>query len=291
MKKRLITGIILVLLLAPVIYFGNYFMAGLTLLLMILGLYEFYNVKKKAKLEKIPLYTYFISLVFSYLMIFDIPIKGFPSFDYANGVLNVFNINIIWIILLAVSLFTSSIFDKKFKLNDVFYLFTTTMYLSLGLKGFLYLRSFGNNIGLFLILYVLIVTCVTDMFAYFGGMTCYKLFGNDKVHKLNERISPKKTIEGTIVGTVFGTICGLVFALIAFKNTQFGYPFYIYLIISLVISICGQIGDLLLSAIKRHFEIKDYSNILPGHGGILDRFDSIILNCMITAIIVSILLL
>ena len=118
-------------------------------------------------------------------------------------------------------------------------------------------------------------------------MTCYKLLGNDKVHKLNERISPKKTIEGSLVGTLFGSACGFLF--IFFFNNSLNLKWYVLLIMSIVLSISGQIGDLILSANKRHFNVKDYSKLLPGHGGVLDRLDSILLNSMIAALFISLL--
>jgi CDP-diglyceride synthetase len=182
-----------------------------------------------------------------------------------------------------------SVFDKRYTIVDSIYAFTTMLYLSLGLKGMLYLRSVGGveniNHGIMVIVFVLLVTCLTDIFAYFGGMTCYKILGADKVHKLNERISPKKTIEGTIVGTLFGTGLGFLFAILALKNVDLGITHWsLYLLMSFVLSIFGQIGDLVLSAVKRHFGIKDYSNLLPGHGGVLDRIDSLLLNSMMAAI-------
>ena len=137
-----------------------------------------------------------------------------------------------------------------------------------------------------MLVYVILVTFLTDIFAYFGGMTCYKLLGADKVHKLNERISPKKTIEGTIVGTVVATIAGFFVGIYLIGSGSYS-SWYIVLILSFVLSICGQIGDLILSAVKREFKIKDYSNLLPGHGGILDRIDSLLINCMVAAIIIA----
>ena len=231
---------------------------------------------------------YVLTIIFAFLIIFDIPLFT-GSFNYQTGVLDAYIVNPLWIVLSAVVILSCSVFDKRYTIIDSIYAFTTMLYLSLGLKGMLYLRSVGGveniNHGTMVIVYVLLVTCLTDIFAYFGGMTCYKLLGADKVHKLNERISPKKTIEGTIIGTLFGTGLGFLFAMLALKNVDLGIAHWsIYLLMSFVLSICGQIGDLVLSAVKRHFAIKDYSNLLPGHGGVLDRIDSLLLNSMIAAI-------
>ena len=288
MKTRIITGALLFLFVTPFIIFGTYSMAVFVLLLMTLGMIEFLNVKKNANLNKYPIYMYVLTILFAFLIIFDIPLFT-GSFNYQTGVLDAYIVNPLWIVLSAVVILSCSVFDKRYTIIDSIYAFTTMLYLSLGLKGMLYLRSVGGvesiNHGTMVIVYVLLVTCLTDIFAYFGGMTCYKLLGADKVHKLNERISPKKTIEGTIVGTIFGTGLGFLFAMLALKNVNLGITHWsIYLLMSFVLSICGQIGDLVLSAVKRHFAIKDYSNLLPGHGGVLDRIDSLLLNSMIAAI-------
>lgn len=108
---------------------------------------------------------------------------------------------------------------------------------------------------------------VTDVFALFSGM----LFGK---HKLSPEISPKKTIEGSIGGSLFGTVAVVIYG--AVVNWFFDASFHLILLAlaGFLMTVVGQIGDLLLSLIKRQYHIKDYGRILPGHGGILDRFDS-----------------
>jgi phosphatidate cytidylyltransferase len=105
---------------------------------------------------------------------------------------------------------------------------------------------------------------MTDIFALFGGMLIGK-------HKLTS-ISPKKTIEGSIVGLIVCTMISTTYYLIAI-NENIGFKI---LPIIILLSISGQAGDLFFSLIKRENGIKDYSNLIPGHGGILDRFDSLI---------------
>ena len=308
MKTRIITGLLIFLFVLPFVVFGNHFMMAFIILLLGAGVYEFLNVKAKAKQDKIPLYVYIISFIFAYLIVFDLPIYNLSYsssslvlmlndgvFNYKLGVLQEYFINPIWIISYVFVLFTCSVFDKKFKITDAMYTFATIIYLSLGLKGMLYLRSWGIDkysqntfTGLAMLIYVLVVTCSTDIFAYFGGMTCYKLLGADKVHKLNERISPKKTIEGTIVGTLLATIFGF-FVMTYLVNGGRYDSWYLSLLLSFMLSICGQIGDLILSAVKREYGIKDYSNLLPGHGGVLDRLDSILINCMIAAVFIALM--
>ena len=289
MKQRTITGIIIAIFVIPFIIFGQYFIAALVSLLAMLSIKEFLDIKKNAKENKIPTYVYVICMLFSLLMIFDIYFISEYGFNFLTAKIEKFGLNTLWVMLLAISLFSSSVFDKKFSIVDSFYSFATTVFLSLGLKGMLYLRLYGqtDRLGILLLAYVLLISCLTDIFAYFGGMTCYKLLGNDKVHKLNERISPKKTIEGCLVGTLIGTALGFIFALFLLKELNFKW--YLLLIMSLALSLAGQIGDLILSANKRHFNVKDYSNLLPGHGGVLDRIDSLLLNCMIAAAFISLI--
>jgi CDP-diglyceride synthetase len=214
MKKRTITGVLLALFVAPFVVFGTHFIALFILLVMGIGVYELLDIKRKANMEAIPIYIFVLSMIFSFLLIFDIPYISSYAFDYKNGILPTYGLNTLWVILFIITLLASSVFDKKYSIIDAVYTFTMVMFLSLGLKGMLYVRSFGGvsniNDGTLLLLYVLITTCATDIFAYFGGMTCYRLLGTSKVHKLNERISPKKTIEGTVVGTIFGTGLGFL---------------------------------------------------------------------------------
>ncbi len=104
----------------------------------------------------------------------------------------------------------------------------------------------------------------TDISAYFSGM----LFGK---HKLCPDLSPKKTIEGAIGGTIGATIIGFIIAVIFARSLILHF-----IIASIIASILSQLGDLTASAYKRKMGIKDYGNLIPGHGGIMDRFDSVL---------------
>ena len=107
---------------------------------------------------------------------------------------------------------------------------------------------------------------MTDAFAYFTGF----FIG---CNKLCEKISPKKTWEGAIGGTVVGTLVATFFYLFLINSEV---NVFLVIGITFLLTVVGQIGDLFFSSIKRHYKIKDFSNLIPGHGGILDRFDSII---------------
>src|SRR5699024_10426524 len=118
--------------------------------------------------------------------------------------------------------------------------------------------------GLAAMLYSLFSVWATDTGAYFFG----KAFGK---HKLWPKISPNKTVEGAVGGIILAVIIAIVFNLVH----PFNYTLVTIIGVTILASIFGQIGDLVESAFKRHFQVKDSGTILPGHGGILDRFDSI----------------
>ncbi len=130
--------------------------------------------------------------------------------------------------------------------------------------------------GLYYLLMLLNFSSVCDMGAYFVGVTCGK-------HKLCPNISPKKTIEGAVGGIASSLIFAVVFMLI-FNQTDKLVP---TLIVTIPLCAVGMIGDLFASAIKRSVGLKDYSNLIPGHGGILDRVDSILLIAPVMALFVS----
>jgi len=120
--------------------------------------------------------------------------------------------------------------------------------------------------------YLLLTIWFTDSFAYIGGMR----FGKNK---LSPKISPNKSIEGSVIGSLSSIVIALVF----YFTTSIFTNLAVAIGITLVVSVIGQFGDLIESAYKREYGVKDSSNLLPGHGGIFDRFDSVILSapCLI----------
>lgn len=141
-----------------------------------------------------------------------------------------------------------------------------TFYLTVAFSSMVLLRDLPNGVLLFLLPFV--GSWVTDTFAYFTG----RLIGR---HKLAPAISPKKTVEGSIGGIVFAVGAFAAFGVIAAaRGVAPRYP--ALLVCGLLVSVVSQIGDLALSAIKREQGIKDYGRLFPGHGGVLDRFDSVI---------------
>ncbi len=231
---------------------------------------------------------------------------AFVDYRTGGGGIASISVSTIAIAVLLFVLFFFQILHEKFSVADVTYLFTMVIFVGIGIQAMLFLRYLPK--GIFdalnetadstynynfiststLFFYVILVTIMTDTGAYFIGV----LFGK---HKMNERISPKKTWEGFAGGIAFGTIFGILFLFIL---SICGYPVlpvfdlsnpinWLNVIgISLVLPFTATLGDFIFSAIKRHYGIKDFSNIIKGHGGFLDRLDSIITASIIAAIII-----
>ena len=156
----------------------------------------------------------------------------------------------------------------------------TAIYIIAGFSAMVYLHDFHQG-GKYLYLLTFIGAWVPDTFAYFTGM----LFGK---HKLIPDVSPKKTVEGAIGGVVFCVLAFIGFALI-YNHVLLAeegklLPIWLMAIIGFVTAVVSMVGDLTMSLIKRHYGIKDYGKILPGHGGFLDRFDSVIAVAVILAV-------
>ena len=166
-----------------------------------------------------------------------------------------------------VMLFTVSIItNMKYNITDLAITFMGICYIPLFLMYIPMLL--GEENGKILVWYVIIWAWATDIFAYCIG----KRIGKHKFSK----ISPNKSIEGCIGGTIGAIICTIIYTIII--NIFFKLNINIFAItgISIILSLIGQIGDFAASSIKRHVGIKDFSNLLPGHGGMLDRIDRLI---------------
>lgn len=160
------------------------------------------------------------------------------------------------------------VLTKKTKTDviDIAITFFGICYVVLFLMFASLIREMPN--GKWLIWYVFITSWVTDVAAYTTGMTIGKHHFTD--------ISPKKTTEGCIGGTLGALICTILFTILVNRFTNLNINYLLISILGLVLSIIGQIGDLSASTIKRYAGIKDYSDLIPGHGGMLDRIDSVI---------------
>jgi phosphatidate cytidylyltransferase len=152
--------------------------------------------------------------------------------------------------------------NHVYNINDALFLVGSVFLLGISVSLLIVLRE--QN--LMRVLYLFIITTMTDTYALIGGMLVGK-------HKLLESISPKKTWEGLIIGTVFGVLISVVFYYITIDDS---INILSLMLGTTLLSLIGQFGDLAFSSIKRLYNKKDFSNLMPGHGGILDRLDSFI---------------
>ena len=155
-----------------------------------------------------------------------------------------------------------------FAFGEAASVFFAVIYISVGFAALSAIR-YGVDRGAYLCLLAFIGPFTTDTFAYFTG----RFFGR---HKLIPEVSPKKTVEGSIGGTVFGVVGYIVFGLVMQYGYDFSVNYWMLGIAGLLVAVISQIGDLIASLIKREHGIKDYGKIFPGHGGVMDRFDSVL---------------
>lgn len=160
------------------------------------------------------------------------------------------------------------VLTKKTKTNviDIAITFFGVCYIVIFLMFMSLIRELDK--GKFLIWYVFIASWLTDVFAYLVGKAIGKHHFTD--------VSPNKTIEGCIGGTVGSVICMVIYTVLLNQFAGFNFNIFLIIIVGIILSIIGQIGDLSASAIKRYSGIKDYSDLIPGHGGMVDRVDSVV---------------
>jgi phosphatidate cytidylyltransferase len=247
MNKRYISAIIaLPVLLIVTIAGGNLFKASVIIITGI-ALQEYINAYKNTQSKAI------LGVLGAGFLLYY-PIINIYGFEYVLPV-----IFLVVILSLATPIFTKSY---------------TVISSSVTITGFIYIVGFFSLLILMrehtngdrLIWLVFIIAWCSDTFAYFAGRTLGK-------RKLCPEVSPKKTVEGSI-GGVLGCVVGVV--IWGYVNQTISFEWVQLIILAILGSIVSQIGDLSASLIKRHIGIKDYGKIMPGHGGILDRFDSIL---------------
>ena len=182
------------------------------------------------------------------------------------------------VILTFVTMVTEHGREDELSLLDICAILLAGIVIPLALTCLLRLRMMEHGGGMVLI--PLVAAFSSDSLALFAGMALGK-------HKLAPLVSPKKTVEGSLGGLVGGMIGMVVFRIIFFLCTEIQLNILWCVLLGLVGAAMGQLGDLVFSAIKREFGIKDYGKLLPGHGGVLDRFDSVIFAAPVLWLIIS----
>ena len=253
MKQRIITGIVLIIVLLPCVILGGIPFKILIALISGAGIFEMLSICDRPKAN---IYLYGLVGVFVFYSLF-----------FENAFLIPSEIILIYLIILL----ACSMFDDGMNFMRLCYYFTAGTIIAM---GFHLLYQIRLIYGFEHLLLLALATFGTDTGAYFTGMK----FGK---HKLCPRLSPKKTIEGSIGGIILGTVLSVAYGAYIHINI----PIHLLIISCLILTMTSQIGDLTFSSMKRTFEVKDFSQILPGHGGILDRFDSILFNSIVFGIL------
>lgn len=265
MKNRVLSSSFLLLLFIPFIIAGGSLFAALVLVTGILAFHELFSLKLKGRKLSILLE------VLSYLIVGFLILNNFKTNDL-NIILDYRVLTFIIFIYMIPLVIIGD--NKKYNLQDAFYLMGIVIFIGLSFNLIILIRNYSVE----LLIYMLLITCFTDMFGLITG----KLIGKTK---LAPNISPNKTIEGLVGGTIMGTFMGIIYYLTVINSTSFINIFMVTIILSLV----GQIGDLIFSQIKRYYNQKDFSNIIPGHGGVLDLFDSLIFVTVTIVLFINIL--
>lgn len=269
MKQRILTAIIGLAILVPVLLFsGTFFFPIAVAVCCVIALFEMLRCLGLERVWAISLPSYILAAATPFLV---------RLADRTESLILGLMLSVCAVLyLMAVSVFHYG----KLSFAQLGEALLACLYILFGFNAIVYLRDMVG--GQYLYLLVFIGAWVTDTFAYFCGV----FFGR---HKLIPHVSPKKTVEGSIGGTLFCVFGFLLFGWIL--NRFFSYHAnYLALCVSgLAVAVVSQIGDLCMSVIKRERGIKDYGNLFPGHGGMMDRFDSILAVASILAIICSLI--
>ncbi|WP_026392130.1 phosphatidate cytidylyltransferase [Haploplasma modicum] len=280
MKKRTITGAIMLIVLIPLLIIEQLsiplkIVFGLGVVIGVFELLKMYNKNYKKE---------------SVAIIMLLSLASYVGIILNNHIPNLFIIITLINIIIILAL---SIYKEDFSKDNLGIMLFIMFYISLGAGSLISLKEIGTRFIVFLFL----ITMLTDVFAYLVGIK----FGK---HKMAPLVSPKKSWEGAIGGTIIAVTIASVFGILYGKilPTEFLNPnglntiidglgnlsdinkvgkSFIIIFIAIIVSIGGQIGDLVASKLKRNYEIKDFGNIFPGHGGVLDRFDSSFFASMI----------
>lgn len=251
--KRLTSSLLGFPLVVIVFLFGNKIVVDIVLsIIALLSMNEYFNAISKVS-EPVKW--------FGYLSCLSIAVIHIIPGEYLNMVM-MLSVPTILLILFGQVIAT----EMKTSFKDIAYTFIGIFYVVLFMMFLAFIYGMPN--GKILIWYAIFAAWGTDIFAYVVGKYCGK-------HKFS-KVSPKKSIEGCIGGTIGALIMMLVYTYVA--NTYWGmnYPYLFIIGIGIILSLIGQIGDFSASSIKRYVDIKDFSNLIPGHGGMLDRIDSLI---------------
>lgn len=248
MSERIITALVIGIIMIPFILYGSWPLLILLLLLTYRTMFEFLRMKniQSKSVEGLLIYFAVTCVVLMRQVVSWIPDQMNEYYIFAF---------IVFLIL------TFATLDRNFNYDDAGFSVLGIIYVGFGFYSMYHIRE----ASLALLLFIVLSTWASDSGAYLIGKNIGK-------RKLAPSLSPNKTVEGSIAGILFAMIMAVIFLLFA----QFTYSNIIMVLMAGIISIAGQLGDLIESGLKREYNIKDSGRILPGHGGFLDRFDSLL---------------
>lgn len=282
MKVRILSAIVMAMIGVPVLFFSHTviypIVAGLLSLCSTWEMLRVLGISKK--------YTIAIP---SYIVAFGLPLFAYKDYFYslysdaltlphhlAYIVIMLFVLIIYLLCMIFAAVFTEGIVSTK----DIGVVFMAVTYIVSSFTAVTLIRYMAY--GEILFLFVFLCAWASDASAYFVGTFLGK-------HKLIPKISPKKTVEGAVGAVICTTLACILFGVIVeLLRTDVAANYVILGALGAVLSVISQIGDLWASLIKREYGVKDYSNIIPGHGGVFDRFDSVLAVCTVLLIICSV---
>ncbi len=258
MKQRIISAIIIMAILIPVYILGGAVWAGFIGLGSVIAYQEILKLKESHMDYPVVIKVLgLISLVFVVFL---------------NNTYDIhFGISYPALGLTTLMLLIPTLFVKKYNTKEAFYLIGIVLLLGLAFNSLILLEQINS----LLLVYLILISTMNDTFAYIVGV----LIGKTKFTS----ISPKKSIEGCIGGLIGGTIVASSFYMALISNENY----IVVILTTLILGIISQSGDLIFSKIKRENKVKDFSKLIPGHGGLLDRIDSIIITVLAYIVIIS----
>ncbi len=268
MRIRTITSAVLLAVMVPVLIFSKYLVYPIALaLISVMAVFELLRVIGVHKLWKISVPAYVMALALP-ILTHDIFLDRNPELQKNYMLFAVATVFTYMLYIMAIAVFSKG--EIKFsKVAEVFLSVTYVVMSFTSLCLLRYITKGTTQLGSLCFFLVFVAAWGTDVGAYCVG----SLIGK---HKLIPDVSPKKSVEGAVGGIIFAVICFLLYGLAVDKFTEISVNYISLAVIGAVLSVVSQIGDLIASLIKREYGVKDYGKLLPGHGGIMDRFDSIL---------------
>ena len=264
-RTRLLSGIVLVVIAIASVIAGGYVLYGVTLVISLVGMFELYRV---FGIEKtLPAALGYVAACAYYIQI-------------ATGIAP--DAVMIVMAFLVLLMFAYVFSYPKYRAEQIAEAFFGFFYVAVMLSYVYQIRTLEN--GMYLTFLIFFCSWGCDTCAYCVGMLCGK-------HKMSPVLSPKKSVEGAVGGVVGAALLTAIYCIVLREPMELGTAeIVIIAAIAAVAALISMVGDLTASAIKRNYDVKDYGTLIPGHGGILDRFDSMIITAPIIYYLASIVL-